>query len=460
MLLTRRAATIIALVMLLAAFQLGPSTPAIDGSRSRESEKSEDEERIQRTGRAPLTTPMVRAPAPGWAGEKPFGGGNDWEPSVAADPSSLYVHMATTRYSGAGACGNCPLPYIVLRTSSNGGQAFGPVGFICACPGTNGQYDPVIRSDADGDLYATWLNNNPVVFSRSTDNGQTWTPPVNVSGPLNWGDKPWIAVGPSGQDVYILFNHSDSYVVSSHDFGQTWSDPEQTNTNNRFHYVNGGFVASDGDVTFTQQNYAQSFTGPISVVATRSGDGGSSWQTTFLDTVQEQPSCNTRGCPFDHYGGQASLAGDADGDLLVAYTGANKPRGRQFIFTRRSSDGGATWSGRIAVSPNRRGIVASFPAVVSPADGEFRLTFQDDRKGNKNWNTWYKRSTDGGVTWSGPLRISDARGGAGYKDAGGFDADYGDYQDLAITSSGETFVVWGEGFNYYGPGGTWYNREV
>jgi hypothetical protein len=27
-------------------------------------------------------------------------------------------------------------------------------------------------------------------------------------------------------------------------------------------------------------------------------------------------------------------------------------------------------------------------------------------------------------------------------------------------SDGQTFAVWGEGYSYYGPGGTWYNRTL
>jgi hypothetical protein len=84
----------------------------------------------------------------------------------------------------------------------------------------------------------------------------------------------------------------------------------------------------------------------------------------------------------------------------------------------------------------------------------------DSRSGIERWNTWFRRSTDCGRTWSDDVRLSDAVSGRGYVFARGFDADYGDYSELAVTSTGATFVVWGEGFSYYGPGGTWYNRSA
>ena len=48
----------------------------------------------------------------------------------------------------------------------------------------------------------------------------------------------------------------------------------------------------------------------------------------------------------------------------------------------------------------------------------------------------------------------------GYKNAQGFRADYGDYGDMAVMNNGETFAVWGEGYSYYGTGGTWYNLKT
>ena len=47
----------------------------------------------------------------------------------------------------------------------------------------------------------------------------------------------------------------------------------------------------------------------------------------------------------------------------------------------------------------------------------------------------------------------------GYVRAHGFGEIYGDYGEAAITSSGATIAVWGEGYSYNGPGGTWFNLQ-
>jgi len=101
-----------------------------------------------------------------------------------------------------------------------------------------------------------------------------------------------------------------------------------------------------------------------------------------------------------------------------------------------------------------------FPALVAGSTaGDFRLVFQDDRNGSTNaWNTWYRKTSNGGATWTAALRISDLGSGAPYKTASGYNFPYGDYLELAVDSAGQNHIIWGEGLSYTGPGGTWYTR--
>jgi len=75
---------------------------------------------------------------------------------------------------------------------------------------------------------------------------------------------------------------------------------------------------------------------------------------------------------------------------------------------------------------------------------------------------WYRSSSNGGRSWSSPVKLDDAPaddGNPGYINASGFDEIYGDYGEIAVTSAGRTFATWGEGFSYTGPGGTWFNLQ-
>jgi hypothetical protein len=149
------------------------------------------------------------------------------------------------------------------------------------------------------------------------------------------------------------------------------------------------------------------------------------------------------------------LAADADGDLVIAYSGASEPGGNRTVYARSSVDNGLTWSEPVRLS--RLGANAAFVAAIGRGDDEVRLYFADQRTGA--WNVRYRTSTDLGATWSRAVRISDAISGTAYKDHRGFVEFYGDYGEIAITSSGKTIAVWGEGPSYYGPGGVWFNRE-
>jgi hypothetical protein len=68
------------------------------------------------------------------------------------------------------------------------------------------------------------------------------------------------------------------------------------------------------------------------------------------------------------------------------------------------------------------------------------------------------RTADAGETWTAPVLISDVTT-VPYKHADGFDDVYGDYGEIAITSTGKTIATWGEGLSWARPG-VWFNRQA
>jgi hypothetical protein len=409
--------------------------------------------------------PAVPVGHPGWTGEKLFGSktNDDWEPAVAADPSAPFVYILTTRYGGLKACQNCPDPALILRVSADGGRTFGADSFLCACKGVVAQNDPQIEVAKDGAVYAAWLNDfvPGVVVSKSRDHGRSWTHPITLKTPtIEFGDKPALAISSTGRDVYVAWNASDSYISVSHDFGATFSAPIKTNHDTRYWFAYTGSVAPNGTVTFSETNYTQESTGPVRVEAIRSTDGGKHWHEVLVDTMAQQPPCVSDGCPTEFYGPSALMAMDAAGRLVVMYQGASVAAGPQRVYVRRSTNGGLTWSKRTDIDGGPLGTNAAFGGAAATGHGDFRLWYQDDRKGPAGWNTWFRRSTDGGVTWSNEARLSDRPNGAPYKTAAGYAQPYGDYGEVAVTNTGATIAVWGEGTSYNGPGGTWYDLST
>ena len=408
------------------------------------------------------------APMPGWAGEQVMDAtADDWEPAIAADPAAPFVYLITTRYGAAKPCpGNCPTPYIALQISSDGGATWGASRPLCACKGS-GQFDPIIEVVPNtGAVYALYMNGFNVVFTKSTDHGQTWSTPVPTWGKVSWNDKPVIAMSNDGKDVYVSWNGpnaGDPWVAQSHDFGATWTQTKIVD-GPRYFFAYDADVLNNGTVVFSESSidYGGQGSTPSGVVqfhAFVSSNAGASWQNVLVDTVELGEPCVAAGCSSDFYLGHSGVSADANGNLVYVYDGATTSGGKQLAFAKRSTNGGLTWSARVTLSTV--GEQSTSPAVESRGAGDVRAWYAQTNGGSHDaWNVWYRSSTDGGATWSAPVKLSDATSGAGYKTAAGFLEIYGDYGEIAITSTGKTIAVWGEGFSWDGPGGSWFNRQT
>jgi hypothetical protein len=459
----RLAAVLLCLAAVTAACSSTPTDRA--SSDKGDADQAVGPARIAAAGelRDATAAPIKRAPAPGWQSETLWSAtNNDWEPSVAADPSSNWVYQATTRYGGTKACSNCPDPAIIVRSSSDGGATWSADRYLCACSRVKAQNDPVLAVATTGVVYAVWMNDyNPgVMFAKSSDHGVTWTVPISMKGKgkgLSFTDKPWLTISPNGQDVYVAFNSSDSYVVASHDGGASFSARVKTNSDTLYWFAEGGAVAPNGTVYFAESAENQNATGPVKLAVLKSTNGGTSWTTTFVDTSQQQPPCSVPSCGVDFFAPSASLDVDGAGTILLAYSANSVAQANKTMYVRTSTDG-ITWSARTDIGQNTGD--NGFPSVeAGPTAGDFRVAWQDSRNAGA-WNTWYRRTTNGGSTWAAQVKLSDATSGAPYKTANGYTFPYGDYLDLAVNASGMSFVIWAEGPNYVGPGGTWFTQGV
>jgi BNR repeat protein len=483
--LRRAALTLVALTVVLAGCTAGSGTRARDAdgrdageARGAAEELEEQQEATQerlealrearRAGTFGRRQPIQAAPSSGWAGEQVMNvGTDDWEPAIAADPNAAFVYLITTRYGEPKPCsGNCPTPFIALEISSDGGATWSAGKPLCACKGS-GQFDPIIEVVPNtGHVYAVYMNGFNVVFTKSTDHGQTWSTPVPTYGNVSWNDKPVLATSDDGVDVYVSWNGptgGDPWIAQSHDAGGTWTQTKVVD-GARYFFAYDADVLADGSVIFSESSLdyggqAGSVQGVVQQHAFVSTDHGASWRNVVVDTVEIGEPCVADGCSSDFYLGHSGVSADASGNLVFVYDGATTSGGKQFAFARRSTDGGFTWSARTTLSAARE--QATGPVVESRGSGDVRVWYAQTNGGSHDaWNIWYRSSTDGGASWSAPVKISDATSGADYKTQKGFLEFYGDYGEIAITSAGKTIGTWGEGFSWTGPGGTWFNRQT
>ncbi len=396
------------------------------------------------------------ATASGWDAERVWSGQDDWEPFVAADRSSSFVYQMTTRF-------NARYSGIFIRRSADGGKSWYPDQLIA--PITQWQADPQVQVADDGTVFAVWLHgpNWESKLVKSSDYGATWTAPVVIAPGLRWTDHPWLAVSPDGRDVYVGLNMDDSFIVASHDGGQTFAAPIRTNTQatpGHWWDANGAAIAPDGSIYYVVINFLLNYKGPAEINVVSSHDRGASWQTTLVDRSAPPPGCDgAAGCDYGFFSSTASLAIDLSGKIILFYHASDIPKEPQPMWIKSSVDG-IHWTPRMQISHPDEEASNAFPAIAAgPVAGDFRAVWQGNRDGNpRGWNTFYRQTTDGGMTWSATVQLSDRTGGAPYKSPAGYRFPYGDYLGLSVDGAGNNHVIWGEGTSYDGPGGVWYTR--
>jgi hypothetical protein len=284
----------------------------------------------------------------------------------------------------------CTLGYSV---SNNGGATFTDKGTL---PATAPYYtlgDPVLaRSSKTGTIFLSTITALSAAFPdyladrinifRSTDNGDTFGDPINatpgfVDGVDHFG-RDSIAVdnfpGPGYGNVYLAWGNT------------TWTSPLR----------NG--KGSDRGIYFA-----------------RSLDDGVTWGPNG-------------GVPIDVKPGNEQAVGDCvtvGPDHAVYVFWWNQTNGEQ-ILMRRSNDRGQTFGDPVVVSDLRTNDVIAgnlgltdgngqpfatyiIPqAAVNPNTGDIYVIYPDkpETKGDKA-DIFFTQSTDGGATWSTPLRVND-----------------------------------------------------
>ncbi len=388
--------------------------------------------------------------------------GDQWEPAIAADRYG-HVYVLYPQYEVVPGCPACASPTMVLQISNDHGTTWGTPTLMYPAGATMGQWDAQIVVDPiDGrTVYAAWLQNgkSDTVVAKSTDFGATWS--VVVADHTNAGtDKPILAV--RGHNVYVAYNHAQKiWVSASHDGGATFT-ASQVNKNGALGWslAGGGAIDRAGNVYFSWAGYERNggATGAVNLFVSKSADGGANWTNHVIDVSGAPPDCSAYSCGWAFLGAQATMTSDRKGTLYVLWNAGALDKGPERIYFARSTDAGATWSGKADVSSAPAGVNHAFPAIVAGAAGDVRISWMDARA-NPRWNTYYRSSTDSGTTWSAEVDVSTFVSGYDYIQPDGFSFPFGDYYEMDIDERGTTHMVWGEGLSYLGPGSIWYAKS-
>jgi hypothetical protein len=390
-----------------------------------------------------------------------FHEGDQWEPSIAADLSG-HIYVLYPQYLGVPGCEECASPAMILQTSFDHGLNWSEPRVVYPEGAIHDQVDAQIVVDpSDGQtVYAAFMQNlkADIVVGKSTDFGETWSFVV-ANHTKAATDKPWLAV--RGQDVYVGYNHAQKVWVShSHDGGVTFSSTV-VNHNGKLGWslASGGTVTPSGAAHFAWAGYERNgqAKGPVNLYIASSFDSGESWTSQVIDVSGAGPDCSDYLCGWAYLSPQIALASDSSGALYALWNANDTDRSPTRMFFARSEDGATTWSSPVDVSTTPLGVNHTFPAITAGETGDVRIAWMDTRAGVL-WNTFLRRSLNGGSTWSSEADLSTFATGFGYIFPEGFSFPFGDYFELDIDERGVTHAVWGEGLNYDTPGSIWYTQ--
>lgn len=292
---------------------------------------------------------------------------------------------------------------------------------------TNGVWgDPVTIVDTAGNYFFFHLSNpasgswiDRIVCQKSTDEGATWNDGsyMGLNG-TKAQDKEWAIVDWTNNNMYVTWTQFDSYGSSSSnhkssilfskstDEGETWSDALKINE------VDGNCIDSDetteGAVPAVGPNgeVYVAWAGPEGLVFDRSEDQGETWldEDIFIDefpggwdyNIPGISRCN--GLPIT----VCDLSGGSyHGNIYVNWTDQRNGTDDTDVWIAKSTDGGDTWTDPIRVNDDEPGKQQFFTWMsIDQVTGYLWFVWYDRRDyDDNNTDVYMAVSTDGGETF-------------------------------------------------------------
>ncbi|MEX1233005.1 MAG: pre-peptidase C-terminal domain-containing protein [Planctomycetaceae bacterium] len=239
--------------------------------------------------------------------------------------------------------------------------------------------DPTVVFDRTGVAYYAHLSTNGIEVARSTNGGQTWTV-ATVPTPAGFPDKEFFGIGPDVNDLsqdrlYLAYHIGNEQFINSSSDGVNWSAPVLVSDGT---FGINGQVAVDGNgrvyMAWQEINFATP--GISRIFVDVSNDGGLTWGSDIVAYTSNVAPFND---PFTS--GQYTVPGAPDRGI-GAYLSMDVDR-----------SGGANDGNVYMVVVDQADLDGS-PDAANAAD-------------HHDTDIFLLRSTNGGTSWSGPVRVND-----------------------------------------------------
>jgi len=317
--------------------------------------------------------------------------------------------------------------------------------------------DPVLDCNASGKIFYNSLTNDPDYFCKvfgSTDGGVTWDSGTDAAG----GDKQWMVIdrteGPGRGNMYSTWTHyfstcAPGFFIRSTNENQSY---ENCTVADGYAYWCTMAVGTRGELYIAGTNGT-----PDHLVVARSMNAPyKDSAVTWLPPVTVFAGGNPVGWSGVNPGGllgQVNVdidrsAGPGRDNVYVLASVARTSNGDPCdVVFMRSTDGGDTWSGPVRINDDATSTDYQWFGTMSVApDGRIDAVWLDTRDSPDPTDSsalYYSYSVDQGETWSVNERISglfDSH--VGYPNQN----KIGDYFDMVSDNAG-AHLAWANTFN-------------
>jgi hypothetical protein len=281
--------------------------------------------------------------------------------------------------------------------------------------------NPTIAADSLGNVHVVWNDdtpgNNEIYHKKSTNGGTNWGTAKRLTWTSGQSFCPVDAVDSSGI-LHIVWSEntvgtSEIYYGKTADGGVTWT------ANKRLTWNSGISWRPDiavGPFDSLHVAWSDSTPGNAEIYYKKSSDGGVTWLAGKRLTW-------TSGSSY-----LPDLTVDSAGNLHLVWS--DETPGATEIFYKKSTNDGVTWTSSKRLTWTSGSSWG--PDIAVDTSGNLHVVWGDDTPGN--YAVYYKKSTNGGGTWT-PAKLI-AGGPVG-----------GSWPDLGVDPSGHLHIL-GTGYVY------------